>query len=72
MTVAQRADKIRRLCKSLMYISTADVARLLGCDHKTAERKVAHLPRFNDDGFVRYDITDIAEWMETNMERKQG
>ena len=55
-----------------MYISTADVARLLKCNHKTAEKKVAHLPRLNDEGFIRYDITDIAEWMETNMERKQG
>ena len=73
MTVAQMAEKVRKASKSdsQMMVSRATLATLMECDPKTVDKRLEHLPRLNDNGFIRFFVWDVAEYFVANTERSK-
>lgn len=65
--VAKEAAKLRAKFNA-ERLNLEQIAYWLGFDRKTAERKIKHLPCFNDGG-KRYEVTVIAEYVISHTER---
>ena len=65
--VAKEAAKLRAKFNA-ERLNLEQIAYWLGFDRKTAERKISHLPYF-DDGAKRYEVTVIAEYVITHTKK---
>ena len=59
--VAREAARLRAKFNA-ERINLEDISYWIGYDRKTVERKIKHLPYF-DDGGKRYEVTVIAEYV---------
>ena len=65
--VAKEAARLRAKFNA-ERINLEDISYWIGYDRKTVERKISHLPYF-DDGGKRYEVTVIAEYIVAHTKK---